>query len=105
MFLQGSKEANIESIRRAIGQITHEYYINSSKSAIFPLHKLYCNETVRRKLSRFMKINSFKDGVQAWNKIIMGYKSKKVNELSLYEQNICFFYRGLIDTIHSKSPH
>lgn len=105
MFLQGSKEANINSIRRAISQITHEYYVNSSKSAILPLHKLYCNDTVRRKFSRFMKINSFKDGLQAWNKIIMDYKSKKVNELSLNEQNICFFYRGLIDTINSKSRH
>ena len=100
MFLQGSKEANINSIRRTIGQITHEYYyINSSKSAILPLHKLYCNNTARRKLSRFMKVKSFKDGVQAWNKITIDYKSKKVNELSLNEQNLCFFYRGLIDTI------
>ena len=103
MFLQGNKEANIDSIRRAIDQITHEYYINGSKLAIFPLHKLYCNDTVRRKLSRFMQINSFKDGVQTWNTIIMDYKSKKVDELGLNKQNICFFYKGLIRVNHFTS--
>lgn len=97
MFLQGNKEADIELIRSAIGQMTHEYQRNSitdSKIAIIPLHRLYCKDTVRRKLSRFMKNNSYRDGIQVWNKIIMDYNKKETNVLTFNEPNLCLFYRG-----------
>ena len=94
MFLQGSKEANLDSIKNAIIRMTHQY---QGSYDIIPLHKLYCKGAARRKLSKFIKNDSFSGEVQVWNKLMIECNIKETHILSLTNPNICLFYRGIKD--------
>ncbi len=94
LFLQGSIEADLNSIKNAIIRMTHPY---QGSHNIIPLHKLYCKGAAHRKLSKFIKNDSFSGEVQVWNKLMMECNINATHILSLTDPNICLFYRGTQD--------